>query len=44
MAIEIITKEGLQPFKPELLNNLRQLFKANAKGLAKQWFNLRCLN
>ena len=37
MAVEIITKEDLQQFKRELLEELKQFFKTQSSEPVKQW-------
>ena len=37
MAIEIVTKEDLQQFRMQLLNDLRQLMMPQEAKLAKPW-------
>ena len=37
MAVEIVTKEDLQLFRMQLLNDIRDLFAPKEKGEQKQW-------
>jgi hypothetical protein len=37
MAIQVITKEDLNQFKLELLNDLKQIFKFQKQEPMKQW-------
>jgi hypothetical protein len=37
MGIEVVTKEDLQQFRMQLLNDLRQLLEPKDAGLIKPW-------
>lgn len=37
MAVEIVTKEDLQLFRMQLLNDIRELFAPRENGVQKQW-------
>ena len=37
MAIEVVTKEDLQQFRMQLINDIRQLIGSPEKTLDKQW-------
>ncbi len=37
MAIEVVTKEDLQEFRMQLLNDIRQLMKPSEAKLVKSW-------
>ncbi len=37
MAIEVVTKEDLQQFRMQLLNDIRQLMKPSESKLIKPW-------
>ena len=37
MAIEVVTKEDLQQFRMQLINDIRQLIGVPEKALDKQW-------
>lgn len=37
MAVELITKEDLQSFRQELLNDLQQIMKTTTSSKPKQW-------
>lgn len=37
MAVDIVTKEDLQLFRMQLLNDIRELFAPRENGVQKQW-------
>lgn len=37
MAVTILTKEDLQEFKTDVLNEIKRLFNTNEGGIKKQW-------
>ncbi|MFC0773321.1 helix-turn-helix domain-containing protein [Terrimonas alba] len=37
MGVEVVTKEDLQQFRLELLNDLRQLLESRPPAIAKPW-------